>query len=105
MIRSVRKKTVAIITGSVGVLVIVLGFVIAPLVSCTDLSGGYGPGVFKCPGGIYSSSNIYPYFDMLSPWLLGGILILLWTAYRYTSQGAPTRVPKSNTETEKSGVP
>ena len=107
MIRSLRKKTVAIITGSVGVLVIMLGFVIASMLSCTEVGGGYGPWEYKCPDGVVyiDGVNPHPYFDMLIPWLLGGILILLWTAYRYRSQGAPTSVPKSNTKTEKTGVP
>jgi len=87
MIHSVSKKTVAIITGGVGVLVIALGFVIAPLISCTGISVGFGPELFKCPGGIYGYSDTYPYFDMLFPWLFGGVLILFWTAYRYTSRG------------------
>ena len=85
-------------TGSVGVLVIMLGFVIASMLSCTQVGGGYGPWEYKCPNGIYIDGvNPHPYFDMPIPWLLGGILILLGAAYRYRSQGAPTRVPKRDT--------
>jgi hypothetical protein len=97
MIPSVRKKRVAIMTGSVGVLVIMLGFVIASTLSCTEIHMGYGPSEYKCPDGVYFGVvNPHPYFDMLFPWLLGGILILLWAAYRYRRQEAPTRVPPRN---------
>ena len=88
MIQSVRKNSVAIITGSVGVLLIILGFVVASRLSCAQVYAQ----VYVCPKGvIFGRVNPHPYFDILFPWLFGGVLVLFWAAYRYTSQGAKSK--------------
>lgn len=86
MVRKVNRKTIALVTGSIGVLVIALGFVIAPILSCTEIHIGYGPSLYECIDGAYSGSNPHPYFDVLMPWLLGGVLILLWAGHRYKAK-------------------
>jgi hypothetical protein len=80
----VSARTAAVVTGSVGVLVILIGFAVASILSCTKIQADYGPPLYACSDGTYvSATNPHPYFDVLLPWVLGGLLIILWTTYRY----------------------
>jgi hypothetical protein len=89
MARTFSPKITAILVGSVGVIAIALGFVIASMLSCTEIQYGYGPPLYNCPDGIYAGpTNPHPYFDMLMPWILGGILLILWSAYHYKNEKA-----------------
>lgn len=90
MVRRLSPKTVVLLAGSLGVLVIGVGFVVASMLSCTEVQYAYGPTLYECPDGTYiAPSNPHPYFDMLMPWLLGGILVPLWVAYRYRNKKPP----------------
>jgi hypothetical protein len=86
-----NPKSVAVVSGVIGVLVIAIGLLVAPILSCAEESGGYGLPIFRCPDGVHSYSNIYPYSDMLMPWLRGGILLLVMALYNYTKWKAATR--------------
>ena len=87
-----HSKRIAVLTGSIGIFVIVIGLIAASLLSCREIGGGYGPWEYVCPDGIYWGDNPHPYFDMFVPWLIGGMLVILWAAYRYES--ARTRISK-----------
>jgi hypothetical protein len=97
VIAGLSQRIRLFVTGCVGVIVIALGFVIAPILSCNEIHKGYGPSLFICPDGTFiGSTNPHPYFDMLTPWLLFGLLILLWAAYQFQNESKQPQTPNKD---------